>query len=294
MKERLLDTVSNLKGWAGRHPGLAIGIAAIAIVALLAVGKPVYEYSNSPEFCGTCHTMDTAVASYEQSRHRTVGLQDGCMGCHSHVRIGPIENKLVANLKDHAVEGTKDLIMYFAGGEVHPDINYTVPHLENERCLYCHSTDPRAIPSSQHPVTAADHSTPIDVSEQFEKAVANPREQDCRVCHVYTAHPTGGEARPYPEAFRFTTHPEPAVDTGKWKAYHWHYLADGEVETADGDVVQIQKTDCYDCHRSYMAPQNFNLSNRAKGYESCPNCHRYDQREDYPVDDSVDEVALTR
>ena len=62
--------------WRKRLPWLIVG--AGLIVMLLAI-PPIWEYTNSPSFCGTtCHTMPPQFATYLVSPHARVS----CVDCH--------------------------------------------------------------------------------------------------------------------------------------------------------------------------------------------------------------------
>ena len=49
----------------------------IAIVGMLAISGG-YVYAESPQFCGTCHAMDTAYTTWQHSNHK----QMSCTECH--------------------------------------------------------------------------------------------------------------------------------------------------------------------------------------------------------------------
>ncbi len=62
--------------WRKRLPWLIVG--AGLVVMLLAI-PPIWEYTNSPSFCGTtCHTMPPQFATYLVSPHARVS----CVDCH--------------------------------------------------------------------------------------------------------------------------------------------------------------------------------------------------------------------
>ena len=58
---------------------LPFGTLAIILVVLFAGGAQVWEYTNSPQFCGTsCHTMPPEYTSYQESPHASIL----CVECH--------------------------------------------------------------------------------------------------------------------------------------------------------------------------------------------------------------------
>jgi nitrate/TMAO reductase-like tetraheme cytochrome c subunit len=58
---------------------LPFGTLAVAVVVLFSGGAQVWEYTNSPQFCGTsCHTMPPEYTSYQVSPHARIL----CVECH--------------------------------------------------------------------------------------------------------------------------------------------------------------------------------------------------------------------
>ena len=58
-----------------------IFVAGIAFAGLFNVGL---EYTNRTEFCTSCHTMQTSLREYEQSKHyrNSLGVRAICTDCH--------------------------------------------------------------------------------------------------------------------------------------------------------------------------------------------------------------------
>jgi hypothetical protein len=58
---------------------LPFGTLVVAVVVLFSGGAQVWEYTNSPQFCGTtCHTMPPEYTSYQESPHARIL----CVECH--------------------------------------------------------------------------------------------------------------------------------------------------------------------------------------------------------------------
>lgn len=75
--QRLRNLISNTYNF--RFTGYFMMGAGIFVLLVLAAIPPAWEYSNSPDFCGsTCHTMPPAFATYEESPHSNVL----CVDCH--------------------------------------------------------------------------------------------------------------------------------------------------------------------------------------------------------------------
>ncbi len=52
---------------------LPFGTLAVAFVVLFSGGAQVWEYTNSPQFCGTtCHTMPPEYSAYQISPHARI------------------------------------------------------------------------------------------------------------------------------------------------------------------------------------------------------------------------------
>jgi len=49
----------------------------IAVAGMLAMGAG-YAYAESPQFCGTCHSMDQAFSTWKDSNHKQIA----CTECH--------------------------------------------------------------------------------------------------------------------------------------------------------------------------------------------------------------------
>ena len=57
----------------------AIALVLVGVGAIMIAAPPLWEYSNSAEFCGTtCHTMPPEYHSYLESPHSRVP----CVDCH--------------------------------------------------------------------------------------------------------------------------------------------------------------------------------------------------------------------
>jgi hypothetical protein len=148
------------------------------------------------------------------------------MECHAETRIGPIQTKYLGTLMSHALDGPP-LFLAVIEGKIPPtEFDPFIPTIQSERCLRCHAPD--ADIDDAYPVTAEDHSSPIDVSEMFEWTLENPRGNKyvCKNCHSFIAHPTDTELLPTERGEKYeNTHPGfPKIDFGPWQQSHWHLL----------------------------------------------------------------------
>ncbi len=100
--------------------------------AVLALGGMVAaNYSETPAFCGKCHTMDPEMKAYQASAHREVT----CAECHIEPGIG--------GMVKAKVKGTQQLIEVMTGTfpkPIPPPDHTEMPSVKDS-CLRCHSLD---------------------------------------------------------------------------------------------------------------------------------------------------------
>jgi len=93
---------------------------------------------STPEFCTTCHEMDAAHESWEQSPHHTnaSGVQVTCVSCH----LPPREDSF-AHVKAKVATGLKDGWRHTFGGEYDAEAQrkHVLETLPSKRCLHCHA-----------------------------------------------------------------------------------------------------------------------------------------------------------
>lgn len=121
--------------------------SVLSIVAMALILPGLIEYSESPAFCGVCHSMKGQKEDWEKSRHR--GIK--CIDCH-------LPND---NLPEHflwkGIDGTKDVLSQVMGLKEEDEIRLSehgkkvlqrncirchkdiVSHIDNKRsCVDCH------------------------------------------------------------------------------------------------------------------------------------------------------------
>ncbi len=106
--------------------------ASIFIVSISIVILPrVIEYSESPKFCASCHSMKSQHLTWSNSRHRTLK----CVDCH-------LPND---NIPEHflwkGIDGTKDVISQTLGLKEEDEIVLS-PHgkkVLQRNCIRCHN-----------------------------------------------------------------------------------------------------------------------------------------------------------
>jgi len=110
----------------------ALGAGAAGLWTLfLLFGPPhLIELTETPKFCGSCHSMDPQHTAWEHSAHR----QARCIDCH-------LPNDNPAN---HyfwkSIDGNKDVFYEFSGLREHDEIKLS-PHghkVLQGNCIRCH------------------------------------------------------------------------------------------------------------------------------------------------------------
>jgi cytochrome c nitrite reductase small subunit len=106
------------------------GAAGCAALALLFGPTRMVELTESPEFCGLCHSMDPHSATWRHSMHRSAR----CIDCH-------LPNDNFAN---HyfwkAIDGNKDVFYEFSGLREHDEIELSAHghRVLQANCIRCH------------------------------------------------------------------------------------------------------------------------------------------------------------
>ena len=76
---------------------IALVVLVIVVIGMMAGGAG-YAYSDSPESCGSCHSMEQAHSTWQASNHK----QLKCTECHLP------QNNLVTKLITKGTTGTND------------------------------------------------------------------------------------------------------------------------------------------------------------------------------------------
>lgn len=143
------------KGSAARHEatlakaGIYAGAAGFAVLALLFGPPRLIERTETPQFCGLCHSMQPQHEAWAHSAHRSAR----CIDCHL-----PNDNPANHYLWK-SIDGNKDVFYEFSGLREHDEIKLSahghrvlqancirchegiVAHIDNKRaCIDCHRT----------------------------------------------------------------------------------------------------------------------------------------------------------
>ncbi len=229
---RAVGGISKIIEWANLNKATAAFLLIIFIAVGSVAGYKTTRWLETPQFCSisVCHTSMYPYAEYFiQSAHGQAQTNYKCMDCHGETRIGPIENKYLGVMLSHALDSPPVLIGLVEGKIPDPQFDPLYPTVPSERCLRCHAPD--ADIEDAYPVTAKDHSSPIDVSKEFEWVLENPRGNKyvCKNCHAFVVHPSDTELLPTERGKKYDyAHPGfPKINFGPWQQAHWHLLRDG-------------------------------------------------------------------
>ncbi len=170
-------------------PALWVALVIFIIISAATVaGFKAYEYTGTPEFCVSCHQMETKYASWQNSEHAEVR----CMACHS----SPEKyGELIAHLR-----GSRYVYTYLTGWYTRPVIKAEPDSpARREACLACHS-EMSLVKGEEAKLlagkTAQTHTMHRDLKLQctechanlvhgkFEPVAAKPKSELCVACHT--------------------------------------------------------------------------------------------------------------
>jgi len=149
------ELLQKARALAARHEPLLVktavygGAAGFALLVLLFGPPHLIERTETPQFCGLCHSMKPQHADWAHSAHRSAR----CIDCHL-----PNDNA-VNHYVWKTIDGNRDVFYEFSGLREHDEIKLsahghkvlqancirchesTVAHIDNKRaCIDCHRT----------------------------------------------------------------------------------------------------------------------------------------------------------
>jgi nitrate/TMAO reductase-like tetraheme cytochrome c subunit len=144
-------------------------LAAVVLAIIIGLGWGVLAYTSTPDFCNSCHVMNTRFVSWQRSPHMAAAT---CIACHS-------EPGWWGEMKAH-LNGARYLVVMLTGEMSGPLIRAEVGDVS---CLHCH-------PPEQLPETVRNH--------RILHAKHMGMGLHCGDCHAGLVHGTlyGGQARP--------------------------------------------------------------------------------------------------
>ena len=108
-----------------------VGAAGLAVFFLLFGPPHLIEHTETPQFCGLCHSMKPQHSAWEHSAHRTAR----CIDCHL-----PNDNA-VNHYFWKTIDGNKDVFFEFSGLREHDEIKLSghAKKVLQANCLRCHA-----------------------------------------------------------------------------------------------------------------------------------------------------------
>lgn len=266
---------NHIIAWIKENKVTTVTILVLSLlVAIPFTAQFLYTF-DGPTNCDNpfCHSsMDQYAKLTLQSKHNILFKDNApyrCMECHGLNGLGPIKNKRLGSLYEHAIAAP--LLIYQIQGKVpHTEFEpFEKPHITNDRCLRCHGMDAegeRTFPFTESFLNSVDHS----IREKKEEAMNTPSGDECKFCHSYITHPTDGELLPTEDSEKYNNiHPGfPQIDMGEWKRRHWHAL-EGEPIVIDGVPRKVDGEFCKICHQGDLSPEKI-----SEHKLECFGCHR--------------------
>lgn len=271
--------------------GRSILATALLVLFVGIIGVTIWgiRYTNSPEFCDSCHIIKPYVESWNKSFMGSGKLSGGrrvaCVDCHFEPGvIGYVRGKVYSLMK---------LTEY--GTHSYDTPPPSADLLTNSSCLQCHGSDRRPDYQDGHNVVdASDPSYPqIAVQEQYKPETkimfphdfhVNKVQLKCADCHSAVVHGTDlikdkPQAVNKPEfcaschsgdiapilfgdiKLSGREHPGvPKIDTALWRNSHWR-AANGPAEIDGVRYEKIERDTCLACHKEPSEAKN------------CKSCH---------------------
>lgn len=270
--------------------------AALFILLLLIVPLGI-SYTSRPEFCATCHEMQNAYKTWQESSHRKVN----CVACH-------IEPGLLNLFKEKIFTGSKDIYYHFAGTYKKP-INaksrLAKEQITTRVCTQCHSPEKRKFTSSRN--VAIDHEIHLKNNVRCtycHNRVAHkpqPKQKDflkmtgCFRCHglrkaarapgrCSTCHPPDFERKPRSHRATDWAPPSPALVVAGTISQHAKMA---KPDLSYCQMCHIEQKLCTPCHETKMPHQRpwgdrhgrtvVAVSNNENSQLFCRRCHELEK-----------------
>jgi len=170
-----MERLKRLCEFVQRRKKLVGFFAIIILVVFFVTANKVYHYSETSEFCASCHEMDIHYESFKSSKHHNEHVEN-CHACH----VGPgLEGYAHAKLSD----GTHDSYMHafqaYSDGSFIDVAEDSVPII-NGNCKRCHSEGFTKDKTHIEYVTKSNKHT--EDGRNLEKLL-------CTDCHLGIVHP---------------------------------------------------------------------------------------------------------
>lgn len=250
------------EGLRGLPAGLRTGLLAggvVVLVLLLLTGFRAYGYTqNNPQFCLSCHLMETPYQLWQTSQHKSVN----CHSCHEASIKGSL-SQVFEQVTKHPTEITKHAVVPSAtcqschtgqgptGAKDITGTNVHVIHVERQKveCTTCHSTSLHRFEAPEN-ICQKCHQAYVPGGEKAEKT-RGMQNLACSSCHDLV----GKSGALVPNRATCTSCHQQAPTLGLHK------------------VGMHAQSDCWVCHQVHVEPQ----PSRAP----CQTCHT-DRQNHFP------------
>ncbi|MEE9611009.1 MAG: ammonia-forming cytochrome c nitrite reductase subunit c552 [Desulfatiglandales bacterium] len=243
---------ASLKGIKTHKKGIAI-LMAICFVFFFGVSVIMYNISNSPTFCSSCHNMDPYVESWKVSSHKDIS----CVTCH-------YKPGFLNHLKGKFKDGQVSMVYFITGknpGKYHAEIH-------DSSCLQSGCHERSKLPDNGvYKTIRFSHSRHLSQLRRGKKlrcttchgqivqgAHLKVDPEDCFICH-FKVEKEGGKETPSPISECTLCHKEvpEEIPLGDHIFFHGRYVRDGvpcltchkSIIEGKGDIVPGK---CKDCH----------------------------------------------
>lgn len=147
-----------------RHSRKWLAIGSLAFLAAIVITIGLLAWSSTPQFCASCHLMETRYVSWRNSDH---AMTTNCLSCHA-------EPGWRGEMKAH-IAGARYLYAYVSGRISGPILMAEVP---NANCSKCHPDE-----------TLTEYPGPNEVHHTYHNLHLE-RGMRCTNCHGGLAHAT--------------------------------------------------------------------------------------------------------
>jgi len=276
--------------------GRTILATALLLLFLVVIGVTIWgiSYTNSPDFCDSCHIIQPYVDAWQNSTMGQHGVN--CIDCHFEPGIIGYGRGKIYSLMKLAEWGTRDY-------DRPPP---TTELLTNSACLQsgCHDgvvtkgaenyLDPKYFPVTEgdnaattvyfphdfhineaHLKCADCHSAVVHGTDLIDKPQAELDPEFCSNCHAGDLAPQlFGDIK-----LSGREHPGvPKIDTAIWRNIHWRF-ADGPGEYNGEQYDKVEKQTCLACHDEPAKAKN------------CKSCHFAEVPEFSPTNETQEASA---
>lgn len=179
MKEKK-SLLANIKSKAGFIAAILITIFLTIVVAFFS--SDVIHATGTPEFCGSCHEMDTFVKAYERDIHggaNRAGIKADCATCHLP------QDSTLDYMATKVVSGAKEVKSHFVGSyskkEYYENLKNREEFVYSSGCISCH----KEVDSGK---LKSDNAKAQKMHTYYRSKKGTSRAIECASCHIDVGH----------------------------------------------------------------------------------------------------------